>query len=539
MMDTFRYTVEEAAFHPDWDNRPIVEITPRPYQVNLLREINKTIDRGNKRMAVVSPTGSGKTVIAALLSRDLIAQGHRIVFVCDRINLTNQSFSAFAKMGLRVGFLRAEQSHESLTCDILVTTSQTAKRRMEKYPEIFEDCSVAIVDECHYVHNFVKTLAEDPDRLIIGLTATPESPHMKPIFEELISHESCSIKSLLDAGMLAPVRILVPCEPDRSKLQWDAKAESGMGGYSQKSSMAAMQELQVPILDSYRKHCQGNGPTIVFACSIRHAESLRDAFLAAGITAATVVAGTPLPERDELFEKFEDGRIDVLVSVLALGVGFDSPKCCNVIIAKPTSSMGMWIQMIGRGRRLDPSNPDKVCTVLDCGGIAQDLGSPDSYQPAYLPTEKPQRPSSSKSKPTELKVVKCKACDEALEPGSLQCECGHVRVRVNPVRELDGVLIELSDDQADLEIAEAKALAERAEAFKDKRLRWYCGLLWYAADKGFKPGWAFYKYQDYFGSNLPAEVSRQAKPVEDAEVSKWVKGQQANYHIRRNYRKSF
>jgi superfamily II DNA or RNA helicase len=243
--------------------------------------------------------------------------------------------------------------------DVQVATIQTLSRR--SYPP----ADIVIIDECHHSKaNTYKTLwGIYPDARFLGVTATPvriNGDGFDDLFEILIPLGKLSF--FIENGYLARIKHLVGCIPDLSKVK------QRMRDYDIEMLRNVMLDnsIMANLIDSYNKFAKGK-KTIVFAVDIKHSKEIVQRYLDAGISAAHVDANTPKNERADILSKFKSGEILVLSNVDIVSEGFDVPDCEVVQLARPTKSLVLYLQQVGRCMR--PAQGKEYGIILDNAGL--------------------------------------------------------------------------------------------------------------------------------------------------------------------------
>jgi len=439
--------------------------------------------QSNQRIMFSMATGLGKTQVVTNLIHHLMAQGSRIMFIAHRQELIRQAWETFHRHGLTSGIIMAGVApNYALACQI--GSVQTMIRR--KLP----DADYVFIDESHHAmddNSYGKLLKESfPDAKVIGVTATPYRLGGKgftKIFDCLI--ESLQLAEGIDQGFLVPLRYFACTSPDMRKVHLSA------GDYKEDEAVKAM-EL-VPIVDSYLEHAKGKCG-ICFAINVSHSRKIVDQYLAAGIRSEHVDANTPNDIRAAVFKRLKERVTQVVVNVGIATEGVDIPNIDFVQCARPTKSLSLFFQMIGRGtrvanelikntisaeeRRILIAASDKPhCIVLDNGGLYKDHGLPDKR----IDWQRHFNGYKKEKKPTE----------EMIEIFIAEDESGR-QVRTKIPKEIEGLkLIEITHKERE-RIQDLSSLREFDRMF----------ALFQRLPKINKPGFkAYFEYRDYCRKN--------------------------------------
>jgi len=352
----------------------------RPYQHDLIQQVLRTYKEGGRRICVVSPTGSGKTIVAAALIQEFVDQGLRVMFQVHLDCLIGQTRSKLWDMGYRdkkhLGFIKAG-FNENRRASLQIASQQTLLKRDWWQKRHFD---VIFFDECHttaFVKAAQRTRECFPHALYIGLTATPmrmkKTEGLRDHFDHCIA--APIPQKLTEMGYLAPMDYYsLPADfIDLSRVRVTAgEFNSGDLGIACNHPQSIDR-----CLEEYRKHGQGQ-PALIFAVTVAHAEALARRFNAGGVLTKVVTAKTPSEERGQLYEAFKRGKIQALASVKCISMGFDVPNATVGIVARPTQSEGLWYQMVGRLMR--PARGKEKGVILDIAGNTWRFGIPDEIQ---------------------------------------------------------------------------------------------------------------------------------------------------------------
>lgn len=212
-------------------------------------------------------------------------------------------------------------------------------------------------------------------------------------------------------------------------------------------------------------------------------------FERAAVACGYVDALTPVEEREALIEQLRKGVLKVIVNIGTMTTGVDAPFVSCLILARPTKSESLFIQIVGRVLRTHPEKD--YALILDHSNTALNLGRPDEIHYTEFHTGESAKAAKEK-KEKEAKQRKdrlCPICSCIVEPADKVCnECGHeFPVARSNVEMLDGELGELGKK------------GKREKATMDQKQLWYSGMLWIANERGYKEGWAARQYRDRFG----------------------------------------
>ena len=243
---------------------------------------------------------------------------------------------------------------------VQIASVQTLARRIALPP-----VDLVIVDEAHiYSKAIASWMDRDPKLIFVGLSATPWAKGMGRRYDDLIV--CATIQELIDAGHLSPFRCYAPAEPDLSGVR------TNKGDFVTADLSATMSEggLVADVVSTWLEKGEAR-PTLCFAVDRAHAQSLQARFVAAGVACGYVDAYTDKVERALTRKRFEAGELRVVCNVGCLTTGVDWAVGC-IILARPTRSEMLYVQMVGRGLRVNPGLDD--CIILDHAGNALRLG---------------------------------------------------------------------------------------------------------------------------------------------------------------------
>lgn len=412
------------------------------------------MQQGCKTILIQSPTGSGKTALTAHMLHTAASKGMRSLFVVHRRELIKQSTNAFALEGLRHGIISAGFLEDRRHI-VQLGSIQTLVRRAAR----FGPPKLVVWDECHHLAagSWASLFKAWPDSFHVGLTATPErldGQGLGSFFKEMI--HGPSVQTLIEQGYLSPYKLYAPMKVNIGGVH------TRMGDYvrSELSSAVDKPSITGDAVAHYKKYCSGKR-AIVFAVSVQHSKHVVDKFRAEGINAEHVDGETPSDERDNAIRRFKEGNLTVLSNIELFGEGFDTPGIEAVILLRPTQSLGLYLQQIGRGLR--PAEGKTETIILDHVGNCERFGLPDEDR-SWTLLGRDKRNSKKDGVVSSIKTCpKCFACQV---PGRPSCKfCGFIfETKPREVAEKEGELAEV-----DIQILRQKRAREQggAESLED------------------------------------------------------------------------
>ena len=395
----------------------------RPYQQDLLRQVQDALDADFKaRVMMQLPTGGGKTIIAGALLADWLTGGRKAVWLTHRKELAEQTcgmlteahISAITDVNWTPGTDAPAMSH-----GVVILMAQTVGRRTAKREvwNRYNADDLMVIDEAHHAaaESWERAMKQWPGR-ILGMTATPWRLSKKEGFDHLFGALLCGpqVADLQSDDWLCDAQTLLP-PPEQRIIGGEVDrtgdyTESGIEQANQNRSNV----MTAGVLAFWQKHAVDR-PTIAYAVSVDHAHNLTAVFNDAGIPAAVILGDSKREERDKAIGGFRDGTIKVLVNVIVATEGFDLPDASCIVIARPTMSLALYLQMVGRGLRPKDSN----CLILDLAANSVTHGLPEEDREWSLKPRGEQFPG-------EAPVVWCPECETVSHAASHHCRnCGY------------------------------------------------------------------------------------------------------------------
>ena len=355
-----------------------------PYQTEAKAKIYKMWTQLRSIMFQM-PTGTGKTHLFVSISRDLHEWGvqHKsavkILFLAHRKELIKQIKEKLGvKYGLAAGTIMANNMEEKYL-PYQVASVQTLIRRIDDWKE--KDFDLIIVDEAHHVKadSYKTILRAFPHAKVLGVTATPyrmSHESFRPEFDDLIT--SRPVAQFIKEGWLTDYEYY-SIKPE-SKIQMDIQSINRFamdGDYLDEAAAYVMDrdEIRAGIVSSYEHYAKGK-KGIVYTITKAHNIHVCNKFRAHGYKAVAIDDSTPPKEREAYVSDFKSGKIDIICNVNIFSEGFDCPDVEFIQLARPTKSLSMYLQQVGRGLRI-ADGKEKVI-LLDNVGLYNRFGFPSA-----------------------------------------------------------------------------------------------------------------------------------------------------------------
>jgi superfamily II DNA or RNA helicase len=443
----------------------------RPYQNQLAQDIRSAFGSGAKRPLAVSPTGSGKTVLFSYITNQVLQRGSQVIIVAHRKEILEQISATLKRVDVPHGFIQSGKFMAQQSA--MVASIQTLARRFDKVQEP----DLVIIDEAHHSvsKSYIEMFATWPNAKFIGVTATPERLDGKglgAVFDRMVMGPT--VGWLIDNGFLARPVYYAPRETV------DLSGVSKLAGdynLGEAAEVIDTPKITGDAVTHYRRFCP-NQRAVAFCISVAHSQHVAAQFEAAGIPAASIDGKLDQETRKKRVEDLTSGRILVLTSCELISEGFDLPTVNAAILLRPTMSLSMHLQQLGRALRPYPGKSHAV--ILDHVGNCLRHGLAEQDREWDLDGREKRK---AKSKPVETK--QCSKCF-AIFAGTACPQCGTARV-ISPrdIDEVDGELQRLSIEDI------AKKRDERREEGMCRTLDDFRAL---AARRGYKPGWAYFRW---------------------------------------------
>ena len=450
-------------------------ITLRDYQEDLFQKIHAAFKRGVKNPLVVSPTGSGKTILFSYITYRVQQAGKRVICMAHRKELVSQTSATFTKFGIDHGIIQTgitpNFSHKAQ-----IAMVQTLAKRLDKTPPP----DLIICDESHHMaaESYKSIIRAFPNARVLGVTATPvrlDGRGLSDYFSEIILGPS--VLELTKRGFLSPCKYYAP------PVNIDFSGLKKCGGDWAKDQQAAMVDkasITGCVISHYANLCKGM-PAIAFCVTVDHAMHVADQFNSNGIKAATIHANMTNDERKKIVSDLGSGKISVMTNCEIASEGFDCPVVGAALLLRKTDSLSLHLQQLGRILR--PYDGKEHSIVLDhVGNVLRHGMAHDSREWSLDGVAKKTKGDDDKPNP----YTQCKSCYAMFPRIELTCpECGYYdEKKAREIQQVEGELVEI------------KRIEKTPLTILMKDVKTRDDLKRIAKVKGYKPGFVYYKAKE-------------------------------------------
>lgn len=444
----------------------------RPYQQQIVTDCRHAFREGDRKVLVQLATGGGKTVLGSFMVHGASQQRNLTCWwLVHRRELISQASRTFYDMGIPHGIIAGGHASDPLA-RVQVGSIQTIARRLDNLPPP----DMIVFDETHHIGaaQWTEIFERYPNAYVLGLTATPwrlDGRGLGQWYARMI--QGPTVADLIGQGSLSPYRLFAPSAPDMRAVQTQA------GDYKQRALADIMDKPSITgdAVQHYRQLCPSKR-AVAFAVSIEHSRHIAAEFNSAGIRAEHVDGTMDIGERDAAVARFVAGETLILSNAELFGEGFDVPAIEAAILLRPTKSLSLYLQQVGRALRPAPGKQHAV--ILDHAGNSLTHGLPDDEREWTLDDREKQR----RSAPGEVPVRQCEHCFRVFRPAPRCPGCGHqAAVQAREIEKREGELVEID--------REAVRQQRKAEERDCQTLADFERL---GAARGYKPGWARTQY---------------------------------------------
>lgn len=396
---------------------PFVSTAPlpqlRPYQQEAVKRVIAHFRASSEPALVVLPTGSGKSLVIAELAR--LARGRVLVLAHVR-ELVEQNHAKYQAYELEADIFSAGLKRKEASRQVVFGSVQSVVRNLDSFNDanftllvIDESHRVSLAEDASYRQVIEHLRSQNPNLKILGLTATPYRLGQGFIYHR---HHHGMVRGseesfFRDCVFEQPLRLMVkqgylasPKRLDMAIEGYDFSAlkpsSNGLFQEEELNRVVAGSRATPGIIGQIVERAIDRQGVMIFAATVAHAEEIIGYLPKA--EAGLITGATPSQERTALINAFKARQLTYLVNVAVLTTGFDAPHVDLIAILRPTESVSLYQQMVGRGLRLSPGKSD--CLILDYAGNPWDIFAPEVGEP---------KPDSD-SEPVQ---VECPACGHA------------------------------------------------------------------------------------------------------------------------------
>lgn len=412
----------------------------RDYQQEAVNKIYDSWNQGNRNVSLVMCTGLGKSVCMSSIALNFDNQHKPVAVVAHRNELVSQMSCHLARVGLyhriiapravvgqisrkhKIEFGKSFINPSALSAVVGVDTLMARADSLKNWAQ---QIALWEVDEQHHItrgNKWGKAVEMFVNARGLGVTATPNRADgqglgrwVDGVMDDMVLGPS--MRWAIENNFLADYEIVCP----KSDLNVEDSPLSANGDWSSQTLRKAAEKSRIigDVVTNYIKYAFGR-KAIVFATDVETAEEISRDFNAHNIRAVSL-NGKSLPAfREQSLDNFRDGKLQVLVNVDLFDEGFDVPSCDVCIMARPTASLGKFLQQIGRVLR--PA-PNKTALIIDHVSNVIRHGLPD--MPREWSLERRQKKAKLTKDPDEIELTVCKKCLKPYEKFRTQCPyCG-------------------------------------------------------------------------------------------------------------------
>ena len=457
----------------------------RPYQEHDLNAVRVAM-RSFRSVLLVQPTGAGKGTLATYIVNSAVLKGKSVLFLVNRRTLVHDFAKRLERLGIDHGVIMGSDPRRKPWLHTHVASIDTLHRR----PTV-PHADLLVVDEAHFAVSptWKKVLDRYPAAKVLMMTATPlrlDSRGLGEIADVMV--QGPSVQDLISQGYLVPSRVFAPSAPDTSSVRTTA------GDFNAKALSAACDKNRLvgDIVKHWKQHASER-KTAIFGVDQKHAQHIAEQFRVAGCDCAYVDAETPDAERDRIWNDLDNGNLRLVSSVGVIAYGWDHPLVSCVILARPTQSLGLHLQQVGRGCRPAPHKTDLL--VLDHAA--------NTHRHGFYEDPREWSLSGGIIKPAQepgITISTCARCFGTFRPGPPACPfCGApILRRERKIEVTPGELEEIRRQE------KAEAIAKHAAAAtEESKRRKYRDLVRIGEERGYLPGWAKLRFKLEFGHWAP------------------------------------
>lgn len=424
----------------------------RPYQLQIIEGCRDVFRRGEQTVLIQLPTGGGKTLTSAFMVKRSSDKGLTCWWLVHRREIIAQASRTFASLGIDHGVVmggHCTDRHKR----VQIGSIQTIARRLD----VLNPPDMIFFDEAHHMASGQYQAVFDafPRAKKVGMTATPwrlDGKGLGKWFGAMV--EGPSVELLIERGSLSKYRLFAPSSVDTSAIKMQA------GDFKRDDLASVMDKPSITgdAVQHYLKLCRGKR-AVAFAVNVEHSQHIAAQFNANGIPAEHVDGAMDSASRDAAIARFVEGQTLVLSNCELFGEGFDVPAIEAAILLRPTKSLSLHLQQVGRALRPSPGKVEAI--ILDHAGNSLLHGLPDDDREWSLD----DRAKKKAGEKASVAIKTCLECFHVFRPAPVCPQCGHrAEAQGREIEQRDGELAEV--DPAVLRAAR-KQEERRAQSVDD------------------------------------------------------------------------
>ena len=363
------------------------------------------------------PTGTGKTRVFASIIKDIryyseeAKRAFKVLVLVHRKELVDQIDEELGyRYGLAHGIIQSGD-RERKKYPIQIASVQTLIKRLDNWTD--KEFDFIIIDEAHHTtaESYQKIIKAFPNAKLLGVTATPcrlSGEGFMGTFEKLIL--SPSVKQFIDDGYLCQYDYYSVAKSSFIQKEIDGIKKFSNGDYAEQEMerICNNDRIRAQVVETYQKYANGK-KGIVYTINKTHNRNLCEEFCEKGVEAVAMDSSTPKDIREKNIEDFKNGKIQIICNVNLFTEGFDCPDIEFVQLARPTKSLTLYLQQVGRGLRIS-ENKEKTL-FLDNVGLYNKFGFPSSHRHWMLHFEGKTQKEETDGKPPkdnikDIEIVK-------------------------------------------------------------------------------------------------------------------------------------
>jgi superfamily II DNA or RNA helicase len=483
----------------------------RPHQAEVVEKLSEGFKNGHRCQMLYAPTGFGKTEVAMAIMKKVADNFQKTAIVLDRVVLVEQTSLRLGKYDIPHGVMQSTHWRHRPYEAIQVCSAQTLEKR-----KIIPDIDLMIIDEAHVQRRGTTELIKNnPNLKVIGLSATPFTNGLGSIYSHVVGASSTG--DLIEKGWLTPLKVFIAKEINMVGAKKDSFGEWAQGEAADRGMQITgdiVAEWVKMTMQIYGKPMK----TIVFCAGVKHGKDLEAKFKEAGYNFVSISYKEDDEFKRQTIEDFSrpDTEIHGLIATDILTRGFDVSDVCIGVSARPFSkSFSSHVQQLGRVMR--PHEGKEFALWLDHSGnylrFRKDWD--DLYDFGVKELKEGKEVTRKEPTEREKKDSKCPSCGGLWTSSTNVCdECGFIKINPKEIITVAGEMRELDERNRQIIIDSQKFYGE---------------VLFYAKQKGYKEGWAAYKYKEKFNAFPPRSWgSSQAIPT-SPETLNWIKSRLIAY----------